>query len=107
MRDMLETARAAADANTTLTWVSQDFLYGLDEVQSWFPMWEPDSGLHTYDAGKAVDAVLRHRPFRDTVGDTLAWDADRGHPDLRRGLSAETEAELLSAWHAAAHPTAS
>jgi nucleoside-diphosphate-sugar epimerase len=107
MRDVLETARDAANANTTFTWASQAFLYGLDEVESWFPMWEPGSGLHTYDAGKAVDAGLRHRPFRDTVGDTLAWDADRGRPDLRRGLSAQTEAELLSAWHAAAHPTAS
>ena len=98
IRDVLETGRDAADANTSLTWASEAFLNGLgDEVQIWFPMWEPGSGAHTYDAGKAVDAGLRHRPFRDTVGDTLAWDADRGPPDLRRGLSAQKEGELLSA----------
>jgi 2'-hydroxyisoflavone reductase len=108
MRDVLETARDAADANTTFTWASEAFLGGLgDEVQIWFPMWEPGSGAHTYDAGKARDAGLRHRQFRDTVGDTRAWDADRGRPDLRRGLSAQQEAELLSAWHAAADLTRS
>jgi nucleoside-diphosphate-sugar epimerase len=108
MRDVLETARDAADANTTFTWASEAFLGGLgDEVQIWFPMWEPGSGAHTYDAGKARDAGLRHRQFRDTVGDTLAWDSDRGRPDLRRGLSVQQEAELLSAWHAAADLTGS
>jgi 2'-hydroxyisoflavone reductase len=108
MRDVLETARNAVGANTTLRWASEAFLNGRgDEVQSWFPMWEPGSGAHTYDAGKAIGAGLRHRPFRDTVGDTLAWDTDRGRPDLLRGLSTQKERELLSAWHAAADPTGS
>jgi len=103
MRDVLETARDAAGADTTFTWASEAFLNGLgDEVYSWFPMWEPGSGAHTYNAGKAIAAGLRHRPFRDTVADTLAWDADRGRPDFLRGLSAQKEVELLAAWHNAA-----
>jgi 2'-hydroxyisoflavone reductase len=103
MRDVLEIARDAAGANTTLTWASEDFLHNLgDEIQSWFPMWEPGWGVHTYNAGKAIAAGLRHRPFLQTVADTLAWDADRGRPDLRVGLSAQKEAELLAAWHGAA-----
>jgi hypothetical protein len=40
-------------------------------------MWEPGAGAHTYDAGKALDAGLRHRPFREIVGDTIAWGEPR------------------------------
>lgn len=106
MRDVLETARNAAGANTRFTWASEAFLHGLgDEVQSWFPMWEPDTAVHSYDARKAIAAGLRHRPFAQTVADTLTWDVDRGRPDLRRGLSAQKEAELLAAWHDTADPS--
>jgi hypothetical protein len=35
----------------------------------------------------------------ETVADTLAWDQERGQPDLRTGLSAEMERELLATWH--------
>jgi 2'-hydroxyisoflavone reductase len=55
--------------------------------------------VHTYDAAKAVAAGLRYRPFAQTVADTLAWDQQRGQPDLRAGLSTEMERELLAAWH--------
>jgi 2'-hydroxyisoflavone reductase len=104
MRDVLETARDAAGANTTLTWASEGFLHDLgDEVQTWFPMWEPELlGVHSYDAGKAIAAGLRHRPFHQTVADTLAWDTDRGRPGLRIGLNARKETQLLAAWHRAA-----
>jgi hypothetical protein len=33
------------------------------------------------------------------VADTLAWDQERGQPDLRTGLSTEMERELLATWH--------
>ena len=102
MRDVLETARDVAAAGTTFTWVSEGFLDAVgDEVQEWFPMWEPQfPGVHTYDAAKAVAAGLHCRPFRETVADTLAWDQQRGRPDLRTGLSRAKEAGLLAAWHA-------
>jgi len=100
MRDVLETARDVAAAGTTFTWVSQGFLDAMgDQAQEWFPMWEPQfPGVHTYDAAKAVAAGLRCRPFAQTVADTLAWDQQRGQPDLRTGLSAEMETELLATW---------
>jgi 2'-hydroxyisoflavone reductase len=102
LRDVLETARDVAAADTTFTWVSEEFLGAAgDRAQEWFPMWEPQfPGVHTYDAAKAVAAGLRCRPLADTVADTLAWDQQRGQPDLRTGLSAETEKELLTSWHA-------
>ena len=101
MRDVLETARDVAGADTTFTWVSEGFLDAAgDQAQQWFPMWEPGiPGVHTYDAAKAVAAGLRCRPFAETVADTLAWDQERGQPDLRTGLSTEMERELLATWH--------
>jgi 2'-hydroxyisoflavone reductase len=102
MCDVLETARNVAGAGTTFTWASASFLAAWgDEVYQWFPMWEPQfPGGHTYDPGKAVAAGLRCRPLRETVADTLAWDRERGQPDLRAGLSEAREKELLAAWHA-------
>ena len=101
MRDVLETARDVGAAGTTFTWVSAEFLDAAgDQAQQWFPMWEPQfPGVHTYDAAKAIAAGLRYRPFAETVADTLAWDQQRGRPDLRTGLSAEMERELLTTWH--------
>ena len=101
MRDVLETARDMAAADTTFTWVSEEFLDAVgDQAQEWFPMWEPQfPGAHTYNAAKAVAAGLRCRPFAETVADTLAWDRQRGQPDLRTGLRAEMERELLATWH--------
>jgi 2'-hydroxyisoflavone reductase len=101
MRDVVETARDAAAADTTFTWVSEGFLGAVgDEAQEWFPMWEPQfPGVHTYDAARAVAAGLRCRPLAQTVADTLAWDQERGQPDLRTGLSKEKERELLATWH--------
>jgi 2'-hydroxyisoflavone reductase len=101
MRDVLETARGAAAADTTFTWLSEGFLGSVgEEAQEWFPMWEPQfPGAHTYDPAKAVAAGLRCRPLAQTVADTLAWDQQRGRPALRTGLSKEKERELLATWH--------
>jgi 2'-hydroxyisoflavone reductase len=102
MRDVLETARDVAAADTTFTWLSEEFLDAAGEqAQEWFPMWEPQfPGAHTYDAAKAVAVGLRRRPFAQTVADTLAWDEQRGQPDLRAGLGRVKETELLATWHA-------
>jgi 2'-hydroxyisoflavone reductase len=101
MHEVLETAREVAAADTTFTWLSEGFLDAVGEqAQQWFPMWEPQfPGVHTYDAAKAVAVGLRCRPIAETVADTLAWDQERGYPDLRTGLSAEMETELLATWH--------
>jgi len=101
MREVLEVARDVAAADTTFTWLSEGFLDAAgDQAQQWFPLWEPQfPGVHTYDAAKAVAAGLRCRPIAETVADTLAWDQERGYPDLRTGLSAEMETELLTTWH--------
>jgi 2'-hydroxyisoflavone reductase len=101
MGDVLEAARDVAAADTTFTWVSEEFLGAAgDQAQEWFPMWEPQfPGAHTYDAAKAVAAGLHRRPLAQTVADTLTWDYERGQPALRTGLSKEEETELLATWH--------
>ena len=58
---VLESARVAGGADTTLVWADQDFVLGLgDQHETWFPMWHPHlPGFHAYDAGKAMVERLR------------------------------------------------
>jgi 2'-hydroxyisoflavone reductase len=100
-RSMLHTVVEVAGAGTDLRWVDEDFLKAEagDDVYRWLPLWDPQyPGIHTYDARKAIDAGLRHRPLRETVNDTLRWDRERGLPRLKVGLSPEKERDLLAAW---------
>jgi 2'-hydroxyisoflavone reductase len=102
LADVLESARAAGDADTELVWVEPEFVLGLgDEHESWFPMWHPHlPGFHGYDASKATAAGLRPRPLRETVADTLAWDRERGRPPLEAGIDGDRERALLDLWAA-------
>lgn len=99
---VLESARVAGGADTTLVWADQDFVLGLgDQHETWFPMWHPHlPGFHAYDAGKAMAAGLRPRPFDQTIAETLAWDRQRGLPPLKAGLTPDKERELLLEWSA-------
>ncbi len=118
MGEMLEGTRSTTGAEAEFTWVAADFLS--DHAAS-FPIWNAPSGeraaLHQVDGSRALAAGLTHRPFADTVRDTLEWwksqDEERRSqmraglrvpPDLGRGpASMETmaphEARLLEAWH--------
>jgi 2'-hydroxyisoflavone reductase len=105
MADVLEDAREAAGAETAFTWVTPEFLapFG-DEVETWLPIWDVKFGVHEFDASRAMAAGLRHRPLAETVRDTLEWDRGRGLPELRAGLPAAKERELLERWHAVEAP---
>lgn len=104
MAGVLESARSAADADTTFVWADEEFVRGLgDQREMWFPMWHPHvPGFHAYDAGKATAAGLRPRSFDQTIADTIAWDRERGLPPLEAGLTPERERELLWEWRARA-----
>ena len=103
MRDLLETCRAAAETESSLTWVDESFL--LEQgVKSWadLPFWiagEGAEGFGAVDCGKAQAAGLTYRPLIETVRDTLDWLNGRSpdHP-WRVGLTAVREAELLQLW---------
>jgi 2'-hydroxyisoflavone reductase len=102
--EVFAAGRDAGGADTTVVWADDGWVRGLgDEHERWFPMWHPQlPGFHTYDASKATGAGLRPRPFGETIADTLAWDRARGFPQLKAGMTADKERELLDAWRAAA-----
>jgi nucleoside-diphosphate-sugar epimerase len=102
MRSFLETAVDEAGAGTRLVWIERDVAFAVgDEEERYrlFPMWHPEwPGVHRYDASHAIAAGLRHRPFRETLRDTLAWDRARPQEDLPFGPSRDEERELLARW---------
>jgi 2'-hydroxyisoflavone reductase len=104
VRALVETAVAEADAGTEVVWVDRDVVFAEadeDERYRLFPMWHPEyPGVHRYDASRAIAAGLEHRPFPETVRDTLAWDRARPQEPLPYGPSPEEERELLGRWGA-------
>ncbi len=107
MAEMLYGIRAVTSADVTFTWVDADFL---DEqgVRAWsdMPTWIPPrvgmEGFSTVDCSKAVAAGLTFRPLAETAKDTLDWyktlPEDR-QSNLRAGIDAGREREVLAAWH--------
>lgn len=106
---LLEASRAASGSNGRITWVDEPFLLER-KVQPWsdLPLWvgsAPEiAGFSAVDVSRAVRAGLRFRPIEETVGDTLAWHAQRGsEAPLRAGLAMAREQQLLAEWHARTH----
>jgi nucleoside-diphosphate-sugar epimerase len=102
---MLEATLQGTGSDAELVWVAADWLkeQGLDGMA--MPLWTegtPEYSLALSPA--AAEAVgLRARPLADTARDTLAWAREVGDDAVLRpnwGISAEREAELLSAWAA-------
>ena len=92
-----------------LTWVDAGFL-AAHELESWrdLQMWAdsstPRSGSLTWSPQRALDAGLTVRPVGETIRDTMAWFSslpEERQNELRSGIPAEREAEVLRAWHAA------
>jgi 2'-hydroxyisoflavone reductase len=101
MAGLLETCRAVAGSDATVTWADERFLLesGVGPRME-LPLWMPGApGAATCSCERALAAGLRLRPLADTVRDTLAWDAARPADAPRRaGLAPDREAELLAAW---------
>ncbi len=98
---VLDAAMAASGAETQTVWVDADFLVDALGQDRWtaLPMWHPQfAGSHRYDPSRAVAAGLQCRSLAATVGDTYAWDRDRGAVPLEAGLTAERERALLAQW---------
>ena len=98
---LLETCRAVTGADSTITWVSRDFLVE-QEVGQWLelPLWidsEDDEAAYfdRVTVDRALGAGLAFRPLRETVRDTL----DEAETTDAAGLTPEREAGLLAEWH--------
>lgn len=101
--DFLDACGRALGASCTVTWVDPGFLdrhgIGRGSGPRALPYPMPDSiGDSTRDVSASLDAGLRLRPLEETARDTVGW-LDAAHGPVA-GLTADEEAELLTAWHA-------
>lgn len=110
VKEMLAGIAEGVEAKPKFVWVPSDFL-SQQGVNGWqhMPVWIPAEGDYLgfamLDLSRALGAGLTLRPVSETARDTLAWFntlADDRKARLLEGrsagLSAEREAEVLSAW---------
>ena len=71
------------------------------------PVWRPPTpgseGFARFDLTPEIEAWLTFRPLAVTARETLDFHFSRSperQADLRAGITAEREAEVLAAWHA-------
>jgi len=99
---LLDETLAAVDSDAALVPVDGDWLVeqGVDGLQ--LPLWTEGGAEWSLAMAndRAEAAGLTHRPFSETVRDTLAWA--RANPDQATndqwGLAPEREQQLLDAW---------
>jgi len=105
--ELLYGIRAVTTAETSFTWVDREFLASM-EVRPYaeMPVWRPPTpgseGFARFDLTPEVEAGLTFRPLAVTAKDTLDYHFSRPperQAELRAGLSAEREREVLAAWH--------
>ena len=108
MGEMLTGIRDAIGSNATFTFVDQEFL-AAQQVRAWsnMPVWVPagpdNAGFMRVSVAKAVAKGLTYRPFAETVRATIDYYKGRSterNAQMRAGLPAEREAEVLAAWKA-------
>ena len=72
-------------------------------MPAWVPPTDGMEGFSRYSIRGAVEKGLTFRPLAVTARDTIDWHYTRPQEqqeNLRAGISAEREAEVLAAWHA-------
>ncbi len=104
--ELLYGIRAVTTAETTFTWVNEDFLREIGiRPYADMPVWRPPSmgaGFARFDLTPEVEAGLTFRPLAVTARDTLEYHFSRPperQARLRSGITAEREEEVLRAWH--------
>jgi 2'-hydroxyisoflavone reductase len=110
MAEMLAGCRAATGSAVELTWVDWAFIQE-NEISPWgdMPAWIPKemegyAGFGTRSREKAISKGLTFRPLAVTAMDTLAWWKtlpDERRANMRAGINADREVELLAKWNAA------
>jgi 2'-hydroxyisoflavone reductase len=102
--EYFEAVRAAvAPAGTEVRWVASSWLADQGVRPEQLPLWsgsdEPD-WVFALDPARALAAGLRCRPLVESAQDTRQWIDEVGTHEATRGLglTAQREADLLSAW---------
>lgn len=108
MAELLYGIRAVTTAETTFTWVPREYLMErrvrpYAEMPVWMPPIEGREGFARFDLTSEVEHGLTFRSLADTTAATLEFHFSRSaerQAELRAGISAEREAEVLAEWHA-------
>ncbi|MBI3548902.1 MAG: epimerase [Elusimicrobia bacterium] len=97
MDKILSVCAEASGLSSRLEWVSEEFLREQGAVPyTEIPLWIPGQD-DAFDCRAAEAAGLERRELSRTVRDVLDWRATEGE-ELKAGLTAAREAELLSAY---------
>lgn len=110
VQQMLEGTRAALGAKATFRHVTSTFLeaqqvHGWSDLPVWVAPHGDTAGFTQRSITRAVAQGLTFRPLADTVRATLAfYEQQTGErkAQLRAGLAADREAQVLAAWRAQA-----
>lgn len=102
MEKMLAEIRDATGSNAAFTWAGEEFLFA-ESIKPWseMPLYLPESdetaqGFLSANIDRAMQKGLKHRPLKKTINDTLKWaEQNLTKEDLKAGITAEREAELL------------
>jgi 2'-hydroxyisoflavone reductase len=108
VKDMLEGARAVVGSNARFVHVTSQFLQeqrvrGWSDLPVWLPPTGATAGFTQRSIAKALAKGLTHRPYADTVRETLAFynqQPEARKAQLRAGLTSERETAALAAWKA-------
>ncbi len=105
--ELLYGIRAVTTADVKFTWVDTDFLldagvrpYG--HMPLWMPARGDNIGFQRFDLSKPLEYGIQYRPLAVTARDTLEFHYSRTperQQELRAGIEAEREQEVLAAWH--------
>ncbi len=106
--ELLYGIRAVTSSPVSFTWVDTDFLLDREiRPYSDMPLWVPargeSAGFQRFDLTKPLAMGVKYRPLAVTAKDTLDYHYSRPverQQEMRPGISADREAELLAAWHA-------
>lgn len=105
---LLADCRALTAVDVDPVWISAAFAYeqgliGGRELPIWHPSTGPQAAGGGFSAERALKAGLHNRPARETLRDILTWwdtlPSER-REELRAGLDATREAEVIAAWKA-------
>lgn len=104
MGALLDVAKRVSRSDAEPVWADEAFLADNKVLESGeIPIWAPSTGdfagIALVDCARALERGLRISPVEKTVADTLAWHRTRPEEqqqNLRAGLSAAREAELLA-----------
>ena len=100
---MLDEIKTATGSEAEFVWANETFLMK-NNVAPWneMPFYLPESeesarNFLTMNVDKALTKNLKFRPLTETVFDVLSW-REKQNFEMKAGISAEREAELLGKW---------